>query len=95
MPNKKAQVKSLQEQTPRVKVPPRDRIDEQAAPRVEILPELSPNTDTGSDAPRPNTGILLHRSPTLTPIRPLKPVLLLQGRNLPNPPINRGRCVQN
>ena len=56
MPNKKAQVKSLQEQTPRVKVPPRDRIDEQAAPRVEILPELSPNTDTGSDAPRPNTG---------------------------------------
>ena len=58
MPNKKTQAKPLREQDQRVKVPPRDRIDEQAAPRVEILPEPSPNTDTGTDAPKPNTDIV-------------------------------------
>ena len=65
MPSKKTQVKPLQDQTSRVKVPPQDSIEELGAPRVEILPDISassgsdapkPNRDTGSDAPKPDTG---------------------------------------
>ena len=56
MSTKETQVKPLQEQTPRVKVPPQDSIEKRGAPRVEILPELPPNTNAGSNASKPNTG---------------------------------------
>ena len=56
MSTKKTQVKSLQEQTQEIMVPSQDSIEKrEGAPRVEILPELPPNTSIGSEASPPNT----------------------------------------
>ncbi|MYA72053.1 hypothetical protein F4009_09220 [Candidatus Poribacteria bacterium] len=55
MPTKKTQVTPLQEQIPETKIVPQDSIEDKGAPKVEILPELPPNTSIGSEAPQPNT----------------------------------------
>lgn len=53
----KTSSKPLQDHDPKVRVPFQDNIDERGAPRVEILPELPPNTGTGSDSLNSNVNI--------------------------------------